>query len=99
MAHPLLSAAAMTLKNVCAFLAVVVAGCAMNMNGKSVGLGGDSSTASASPGPSPSGGGDSDSAEDSSDPQARGHYKDYPRYPTAPVDPLLSVKDGKPVVV
>jgi hypothetical protein len=92
----------MTLKNVCAFLAVVAAGCAMKMNGKAVGFGGGDS-ASASPG----GGGSSSSdttasasdGEESSDPQARGHYKNYPRYLEAPADPLLSVKDGKPVVI
>jgi hypothetical protein len=86
----------MTLKNVCAFLAVVAAGCAMNMNGKSVGLGGDTASAS------PSSGGSSDTSssdEDSGDPQSTGHYKNYARYPTAPVDPMLSVKDGQPVVV
>jgi hypothetical protein len=103
MAHPLLSAAPMTLKNVCAFLAVVAAGCAMKMNGKTVGFGGDSAAASPGGGGSSSGSSSdsSSSAEEgeSSDPQARGHYKDYPRYPEAPVDPLLSVKDGKPVIV
>jgi hypothetical protein len=72
----------------------------MKMNGKTVGFG--DSTASASPGggsTSSLGSGFDEEPPESSDPQARGHYKNYPRYPEAPVDPWLSVKGDQPVVI
>jgi hypothetical protein len=100
----------MSFKNLSVFLAVVASGCAMKMNGKSVGFGGSSASAD----PTSSGGSDTPSAPEHTqrvngfddpepdtsggDPQKQGFYKDYPRYPDAPVDPWKAVKDGFPIV-
>lgn len=98
----------MTLKHLSAFLVVVASGCAMKMNGKSVGFGG--SSASADPTSSGSSGSsipaatyenppESEADTSGGDPQKQGFYAKYARYAEAPRDPYASVKDGKPVVV
>src|SRR5258705_1216072 len=96
----------MTLKNLSVCLAVVAGGCVMKMNGKTVGFGG--SSASASPDgstPSPpehpervNGFDDPEPDTSGGDPQKQGHYKDFPRYPEAPIDPWKAVKDGRPII-
>lgn len=94
----------MTFKNLSVFLAVVAGGCSMQMNGKSVGLGGSSASADPSTPTAPdhtervNGFDDPEPDTSGGDPQKQGFYKDYPRYPDAPLDPWKAVKDGAPIV-